>query len=117
GVLAIGLVAPACSDDAVTASAGAGASGGGGLGAGGSGAGAGGVGGAGGQTTAPPLDWFSDWRTALGSEDQSLKDGGKWNGQLCSSSELVDVVTADGLDFPVPMTHVYRVEYVPAFPC
>ncbi len=48
---------------------------------------------------APPLVWFSDWRTATGDSQRARYDGTRWNGQLCSSPVL-DVVPAAGLGFP-----------------
>ena len=56
-----------------------------------------------------PIAWASDWSTATGNSYDALHDGGRWTGNLCTTTQLVNVVPSAGLDFPT--ANVLRVEY------
>lgn len=61
--------------------------------------------------TGGALDWFSDWRNAIGNTDAALQDGTKWNTYVSTPvRELATVMSASGLGFPAGMTNVFRYE-------
>ncbi len=57
----------------------------------------------------PSLAYASDWRAQLGMSVNALTDGGVWDG-VSGSTDVLEVVPATGLDFPLVMPNVLRVE-------